>query len=98
MASERVQRQIDSLSDETEEAIASQDWRTVGGRAQFVLRLFLYLLDFTSRYISFAKLNAGTKWNRLSINLQIFLRPLSISNQLFFGYETPSNRNLSHGF
>ena len=39
MASERVQRQIDRLLDEAEEAITSQDWTTVGDRARSVLRL-----------------------------------------------------------
>ena len=39
MASERIQRQIDRLLDEAEEAITSQDWTTVGDRARSVLRL-----------------------------------------------------------
>ena len=39
MASERVQRQIDRLLDEAEEAITSQEWATVGDRARSVLRL-----------------------------------------------------------
>ncbi len=39
MASERIQRQIDRLLDEAEEAITSQDWATVGDRARSVLRL-----------------------------------------------------------
>jgi len=39
MPSERMQRQIDRLLDEAEEAIASQDWPAVGERARSVLRL-----------------------------------------------------------
>ena len=39
MASERVQRQIDRLLDEAEEAIAVSDWATVGDGARNVLRL-----------------------------------------------------------
>jgi len=39
MPSERVQRQIDRLLDEAEEAIASEDWTEVGTRARSVLRL-----------------------------------------------------------
>ena len=39
MASERVQRQIDRLLDEAEEAIAQLDWRLVQSRAQAVLAL-----------------------------------------------------------
>ena len=37
MASERVQRQIDRLLDEADEAAAQQDWETVRARAQHVL-------------------------------------------------------------
>jgi len=37
MASERVQRQIDRLLDEAEEASSKQDWETVQARAQHVL-------------------------------------------------------------
>ncbi|MCH8281267.1 MAG: protein kinase [Chloroflexi bacterium] len=37
MASERVQRQIDRLLDEAEEAAARQEWETVRARAQHVL-------------------------------------------------------------
>ena len=39
MASDRVQRQIDRLLDEAEEAITGQEWDTVGDRARSVLRL-----------------------------------------------------------
>ena len=39
MPSERIQRQIDRLLDETEEAISNQDWTLVGERARSVLRL-----------------------------------------------------------
>jgi hypothetical protein len=39
MPSERVQRQIDRLLDEAEEAISSQDWAAVAERAQAALRL-----------------------------------------------------------
>ena len=39
MATERIRRQIDRLLDEAEEAVTSQDWTTVGDRAQSVLRL-----------------------------------------------------------
>ena len=39
MPSERVQRQIDLLLDEAEEAISRQGWNIVGERAQAVLRL-----------------------------------------------------------
>ena len=39
MPSDRIQRQIDFLLDQAEEAIASQDWTTVRNRARSVLRL-----------------------------------------------------------
>ena len=39
MPTERIQRQIDRLLDEADEAIASQDWTTVGNRARSALRL-----------------------------------------------------------
>ena len=39
MPSERIQRQIDLLLDQAEEAIASQDWTTVGDCARSALRL-----------------------------------------------------------
>ncbi|MEE8465928.1 MAG: adenylate/guanylate cyclase domain-containing protein, partial [Dehalococcoidia bacterium] len=39
MPSERIQRQIDRLLDENEEAISNQDWTLVGERARSVLRL-----------------------------------------------------------
>ncbi len=39
MPSERIQRQIDRLLDEADEAIASQDWTIVGDRARSALRL-----------------------------------------------------------
>ncbi len=39
MASERIQRRIDSLLDEADQAIADEDWSTVASRARAVLRL-----------------------------------------------------------
>jgi len=39
MTTERVQRQIDRLLDETEEAMANDDWATVSSRAKAVLAL-----------------------------------------------------------
>ena len=39
MPSERIQRQINRLLDETEEAISNQEWDLVGERARSVLRL-----------------------------------------------------------
>ena len=39
MPSERIQRQIDRLLDEVEEAMSGQDWEAVGERARSVLRL-----------------------------------------------------------
>ena len=39
MPSERIQRQIDRLLDEADEAIASQDWTTVSDCARSTLRL-----------------------------------------------------------
>ncbi len=39
MASERIQRRIDSLLDEADQAIANEDWATVASRARAVLRL-----------------------------------------------------------
>ena len=39
MPSERIQRQIDRLLDEADEAITSQDWTTVGNHARSALRL-----------------------------------------------------------
>ena len=39
MASERIQRQIDSLLDEADQAVANEDWPTVASRARAVLRM-----------------------------------------------------------
>ena len=39
MASERIQRQIDSLLDEADQAVANEDWPTVASRAREVLRM-----------------------------------------------------------
>ena len=39
MASERIQRRIDILLDEADEAVAKSDWDVVRDRAQNVLRL-----------------------------------------------------------
>ena len=39
MATDRVQRQVDRLLDEAEEAIVKEDWYTVASRARAVLRL-----------------------------------------------------------
>ena len=39
MPTERIQRQINRLLDEANEAIASQDWTTVSNRARSALRL-----------------------------------------------------------
>ncbi|MCH8211594.1 MAG: hypothetical protein IIB99_09485 [Planctomycetes bacterium] len=39
MPSERIQRQIERLLDETEDAISNQEWDLVGERARSVLRL-----------------------------------------------------------
>ncbi len=39
MASERIQRRIESLLDEADQAIAIEDWTTVASRARAVLRL-----------------------------------------------------------
>ena len=39
MASECVQRSIDSLLDEADQAVANEDWTTVVSRARGVLRL-----------------------------------------------------------
>ncbi len=39
MASERIQRRIDSLLDEADQAIANEDWTTVASRARAVLRI-----------------------------------------------------------
>ena len=39
MASERIQRRIDSLLDEADQAIADEDWSTVASRSRAVLRL-----------------------------------------------------------
>ena len=39
MASERIQRRIDSLLDEADLAIASEDWPTVASRARSVLAI-----------------------------------------------------------
>ncbi len=39
MATERIQRRIDSLLDEADEAITSLDWQVVRARAQAVLGL-----------------------------------------------------------
>ena len=39
MASERIQRRIETLLDEADEAVANSDWAVVRDRAQNVLRL-----------------------------------------------------------
>ncbi len=39
MASERLQRQIERLLDEADEAIAKEDWPTVASRARAILRI-----------------------------------------------------------
>jgi len=39
MASERIQRHIDSLLDEADQAVANEDWPTVASRARAVLRM-----------------------------------------------------------
>lgn len=40
MASERIQRRIDSLLDEADQAIANEDWTTGASRARAVLRVY----------------------------------------------------------
>ena len=37
MTSERIQRRIESLLDEADEAVAREDWETVASRARAVL-------------------------------------------------------------
>ena len=39
MASERIQRQIDSSLDDADQAVANEDWPTVASRARAVLRM-----------------------------------------------------------
>ena len=39
MASDRLQRQIERLLDEADEAIAKEDWPTVASRARAILRI-----------------------------------------------------------
>jgi len=39
MASERIQRHIDSLLDEADQAVANEDWPIVASRARAVLRM-----------------------------------------------------------
>ena len=39
MPSERIQRRIDSLLDEADQAVANEDWPTVASRARAVLRM-----------------------------------------------------------
>ena len=39
MASERIQRRIETLLDEADEAVANSDWAVVRDRAQNALRL-----------------------------------------------------------
>ena len=39
MASERIQRRIDSLLDEADQAIANEDWPTVASRVRSVLAI-----------------------------------------------------------
>ena len=58
MPSERVQRQIDRLLDETEEAISSQDWNLVAERARSVLRLDPENQDAVS-YLAAAERDSG---------------------------------------
>ena len=59
MASDRLQRQIDRLLDEAEEAITNEDWSTVGSRARAVLRLDPENTDALS-YLAAAERDAGS--------------------------------------
>ncbi|NQW22903.1 MAG: AAA family ATPase [SAR202 cluster bacterium] len=59
MPSERIQRQIDRLLDETEEAISSQDWTLVAERARSVLRLDPENQDALS-YLAAAERDSGS--------------------------------------
>ena len=59
MASERIQRRIDSLLDEADQAIANEDWTTVASRARAVLRLDSENSDALS-YLAAAEQDAGS--------------------------------------
>jgi len=59
MPSERIQRKIDRLLDQADEAIANRYWTAVGERAQSVLRLNPGNSDALA-YLSAAKRDSGT--------------------------------------
>jgi len=59
MPSERIQRQIDRLLDQADEAIANRDWTAAGEHAQSVLRLNPDNSDALA-YLAAAKRDSGT--------------------------------------
>ena len=59
MASDRIQRQIERLLDEAEEAITNEDWALVASRARAVLRLNPESSDALS-YLAAAERDAET--------------------------------------
>ena len=61
MPSERIQRQIDRLLDEAEEAFLKEDWATVASRARAVLRLDLTTVTPRHTWRLLAKTQAAMK-------------------------------------
>ena len=59
MPSERIQRQIDRLLDQADEAIANRDWTAAGEHAQSVLKLNPDNSDALA-YLAPAKRDSGT--------------------------------------
>lgn len=59
MASDRIQRRIETLLDEADEAVAQSDWSVVLDRAQNVLRLDPDNIDAQS-YVAAAERDLGS--------------------------------------
>ena len=64
MASDQVQRQLDRLLDEAEEAITSDDWATVSSRAKAVLAIDLDNNDGQA-YLATSSPLPQSGWRRL---------------------------------
>ena len=86
MASDRVQRRIERLLDQVEEAIDQLDWEEVRGRDQAVLRLDPNNSDALS-YLAAAERDSATSPNtragaapRLDLNPQVSTQPTSFAD------------------
>ena len=81
MPSERVQRQMDRLLDETEEAISSQDWTLAAEHTLSVLMLDPGNQDALS-YLTAAERDSGTPAQPASPGLRPPLRVWTLKNGL----------------